>query len=166
MRSPIRAIVLPDWPLCPCPGLVGGRGASLSRLGHFGGSQAEGAVGCREPVPTAAVTGAAAQAPATAPTQWGPAVLDLRRNSLLIVKPETVLRWHRRGWRAYWSLHSNRQHRRSGRRPIPRELQALIVRMTAENRPLARMNRTSVKGGGAHHTPGMIRKRTCRVYSV
>ena len=23
------------------------------------------------------------------------------RNSLLIVKPETVLRWHRRGWRAY-----------------------------------------------------------------
>ena len=25
------------------------------------------------------------------------------RNSLLIVKPETVLRWHRRGWRAYWS---------------------------------------------------------------
>jgi len=25
------------------------------------------------------------------------------RNSLLIVKAETVLRWHRRGWRAYWS---------------------------------------------------------------
>jgi hypothetical protein len=25
------------------------------------------------------------------------------RNSPLIVKPETVLRWHRRGWRAYWS---------------------------------------------------------------
>jgi hypothetical protein len=24
------------------------------------------------------------------------------RNSLLIVKPETVLRWHRRGWRAYF----------------------------------------------------------------
>ena len=23
------------------------------------------------------------------------------RNSLLIVKPETVLRWHRRSWRAY-----------------------------------------------------------------
>jgi hypothetical protein len=56
------------------------------------------------------------------------------RNSLLIVKPETVLRRHRRGWRAYWSWRSNRQHRRSGRRPIPRELQALIGRMTAENR--------------------------------
>jgi putative transposase len=24
------------------------------------------------------------------------------RTSLLIVKPETVLRWHRRGWRSYW----------------------------------------------------------------
>jgi hypothetical protein len=33
------------------------------------------------------------------------------------VKPETVLRWHRRGWRAYWAWRSNRQHRSSGRRP-------------------------------------------------
>jgi hypothetical protein len=56
------------------------------------------------------------------------------RNSLLIVKPETVLRWHRRGWRAYWSWRSNRQRRRSGRQPIPEELQALIGRMAAENR--------------------------------
>ena len=29
------------------------------------------------------------------------------RNSLLIVKPETILRWHRRGWRAYWSWRSS-----------------------------------------------------------
>jgi transposase InsO family protein len=56
------------------------------------------------------------------------------RNSPLIVKPETVLRWHRRGWRAYWSWRSNRQRRRSGRQPIPQELQALIGRMAAENR--------------------------------
>jgi putative transposase len=56
------------------------------------------------------------------------------RNSLLIVKPETVLRWHRRGWRAYWSWRSSRQRRRSGRQPIPLELQALIRRMAAENR--------------------------------
>jgi len=41
------------------------------------------------------------------------------RNSLLIVKPETVLRWHRRGWRTYWSWRSNRQHRRIGRRRFP-----------------------------------------------
>ena len=43
------------------------------------------------------------------------------RNSLLIVSPETVLRWHRRGWRAYWSWRSNRGRRR-GRRPISQEL--------------------------------------------
>jgi len=24
------------------------------------------------------------------------------RTSLLVVKPETVLRWHRQGWRTYW----------------------------------------------------------------
>jgi hypothetical protein len=56
------------------------------------------------------------------------------RGSLLIVKPETVLRWHRQGWRAYWSWRSRRPRGRSGRRPIPQELQALIRRMTAENR--------------------------------
>jgi transposase InsO family protein len=54
--------------------------------------------------------------------------------SLLIVKPETVLRWHRRGWRAYWSWRSRRQRGRGGRRPIPTELQALIRRITTENR--------------------------------
>jgi putative transposase len=54
--------------------------------------------------------------------------------SLLIVKPETVLRWHRRGWRAYWSWRSRRQRGSGGRRPISPELQALIRRMTTENR--------------------------------
>jgi putative transposase len=56
------------------------------------------------------------------------------RGSPLIVKPETVLRWHRQGWRAYWSRRSRRQRGRSGGRPIPQELQVLIRRMTAENR--------------------------------
>ena len=31
------------------------------------------------------------------------------RTSLLIVKPETVLRWHRQGWRSYWRLRSSRR---------------------------------------------------------
>ena len=55
------------------------------------------------------------------------------RGSLLIVKPETVLRWHRRGWKAYWRWLS-RQSGKVGRRPIVRELRALIRRMAAENR--------------------------------
>jgi transposase InsO family protein len=56
------------------------------------------------------------------------------RSSLLIVKPETVLRWHRQGWRAYWSWRSQRGRRNIGRRPIPQSLQALIRWMTIENR--------------------------------
>src|SRR5215831_3933751 len=31
------------------------------------------------------------------------------RTSLLIVKPETVLRWHRQGWRTYWRSRSRRR---------------------------------------------------------
>ena len=53
--------------------------------------------------------------------------------SLLIVKPETVLRWHRHGWRTYWSRRSSRRGK-AGRHPIAQELQALIRRMAAENR--------------------------------
>jgi transposase InsO family protein len=55
------------------------------------------------------------------------------RNPLLIVKPETVLGWHRAGWRAYWRWRSSRQPR-GGRPAIREELQALIGRMAAENR--------------------------------
>jgi putative transposase len=55
------------------------------------------------------------------------------RTSLLIVKPETVLRWHRLGWRTYWRRHSGRTGR-PGRRPIAPELRTLICRMAMENR--------------------------------
>ena len=56
------------------------RSGSLSRLDHFGRSQAEGPAGCRESLPAAAVTGAAAQASAAALAQCGPTVLDLRQS--------------------------------------------------------------------------------------
>ena len=55
------------------------------------------------------------------------------RDSLLVVQPNTVLRWHRRGWRAYWRWRS-RPRRRGGRPPLPRALRALIRRMAVENR--------------------------------
>src|SRR5499427_8822860 len=54
------------------------------------------------------------------------------RTSVLIVKPETVLRWHRRGWRTYWCRRSSRKGK-PGRRPIAPELRTLIRRMTIEN---------------------------------
>jgi putative transposase len=54
------------------------------------------------------------------------------RRPLRIVRPETVLRWRRRGWRAYWTRLSHPPVKR-GRRPLPQELRALIRRMAAEN---------------------------------
>src|ERR1017187_3254437 len=50
------------------------------------------------------------------------------RDTLVVVRPETMLRWHRAGWKLYWRLKS-----RPGRPPIPLEIQALIRRMANEN---------------------------------
>ena len=50
------------------------------------------------------------------------------RSSLVVVKPATLLRWHRAGWRLLWRLKSQ-----PGRPAIPKELQALIRRMAQEN---------------------------------
>ncbi len=55
------------------------------------------------------------------------------RSSLLIVRPETVLGRHRRGWRAYWRWRS-RPRGIGGRRRIPLEPRTLIRCMAAENR--------------------------------
>jgi putative transposase len=54
------------------------------------------------------------------------------RGTLLVVKPETVLAWHRKGWKAYWRWRS-RAPAGSGRRPIRDELRLLIRRMASEN---------------------------------
>ena len=50
----------------------------------------------------------------------------------IIVTPETVVRWHRAGFRLYWRLIS-RVRGPVGRRPTPKELRELIFRMVAEN---------------------------------
>ena len=54
------------------------------------------------------------------------------RKSLVVVKPETVLGWHRKGWRAYWRWCS-RCRGKGGRRRIPPDLRVLIRRMASEN---------------------------------
>jgi putative transposase len=54
------------------------------------------------------------------------------RDALLIVQPDTVLRWHRTGWKAYWRWRS-RRCKRGGRRHISPELRELIRRMAREN---------------------------------
>jgi putative transposase len=50
------------------------------------------------------------------------------RSCLVVVRPETVVRWHRAGWRLLWHYKS-----RPGRPPIPLELRRLIRRMAIEN---------------------------------
>jgi putative transposase len=52
------------------------------------------------------------------------------KNVLLIVKPETVVGWHRTGFRLYWSCRSRRQ---PGRRKISNEVRELIHRLAQEN---------------------------------
>lgn len=50
------------------------------------------------------------------------------RDALAVVRPETMIRWHRAGWKLLWRLKS-----RPGRPSIPVEVQALIRRMANEN---------------------------------
>jgi transposase InsO family protein len=58
--------------------------------------------------------------------RWFPAILRV----LTIMRPETLVRWHRAGFRRYWRLKSRR---RGGRPPVETELRALIRRMSIEN---------------------------------
>ena len=54
------------------------------------------------------------------------------KGALVIVTPETVVRWHRAGFRLYWNWLS--RHRPVvGRKRISKELRDLIFRMVAEN---------------------------------
>ena len=58
--------------------------------------------------------------------RWFPAILRV----LTIMRPETLVRWHRAGFRRYWRWKSRR---RGGRPPVEAELRALIRRMSIEN---------------------------------
>src|SRR5215475_2679929 len=72
--------------------------------------------------------------------RWFPSVL----RAMIIIRPETVVRWHRAGVRRYWRWKS----RCAGGRPqIPAELRALIWRMSVDNRLW-----------GAPHTHGELLK--------
>ena len=50
--------------------------------------------------------------------------------AMLLVRPETLMRWHRAGFRRYWRWKS---YCHLGRPPIDGELQVLIRRMSREN---------------------------------
>jgi transposase InsO family protein len=58
--------------------------------------------------------------------RWFPSIL----NVLTIIRPETLVRWHRAGFRCYWRWKSRP---RGGRPLIEADLRALIRRMSVEN---------------------------------
>src|SRR3979411_289056 len=58
--------------------------------------------------------------------RWLPSILKV----VTIVQPETLVRWHRAGFRRYWRWKSNS---RGGRPPIDLELRTLIRQMSTEN---------------------------------
>ena len=58
--------------------------------------------------------------------RWFPSILQ----AFMIIRPETLLRWHRAGFRFYWRWKSRPL---GGRPPIDMELRVLIRRMSLEN---------------------------------
>jgi transposase InsO family protein len=52
-------------------------------------------------------------------------------SALVIVTPETVIRWHRKGFKLFWTWRSRR--RRPGRPTIDPEIRSLILRMAEAN---------------------------------
>ena len=54
------------------------------------------------------------------------------RKALILVQPDTVVRWHRAGFRLYWKWIS-RSRVRVGRRPTSKEIRELIFRIVAES---------------------------------
>ena len=58
--------------------------------------------------------------------RWFPSILQV----LPIIRPETLVRWHRAGFRRYWRWKSNE---RGGRPRIESELRAMIRQMSTEN---------------------------------
>ena len=75
--------------------------------------------------------------PACGPYECGMIValssrLEHWQSALVLVKPETVLRWHREGFRLFWKHRS-----KSAKRPqprVPQETIALIRQMPRDNR--------------------------------
>src|SRR4051794_29082503 len=54
--------------------------------------------------------------------RWFPSILQV----IHIIRPETLIRWHRTGFRSYWRY-------RGGRPQVDTELRALIAQMSFEN---------------------------------
>ena len=74
-------------------------------------------------------------------------------HALFLVQPETVLRWHRTGFKMYWTWLSRHQAP-AGRNCISKELRELIFRMVTENSTWGAPSHASNRGGS--NTPTMV----------
>jgi transposase InsO family protein len=54
------------------------------------------------------------------------------KRELILVQPETVVRWHKAGFKLYWTWLSRRR-KRAGRKCVSKDLRELIFRMVAKN---------------------------------
>ena len=61
---------------------------------------------------------------------WVSRVWSDWRAALVLVKPDTVVGWHRRGFRLFWTWKSRR---RTGRPSVPADVSALIRTMSDAN---------------------------------
>src|SRR5712664_1494489 len=83
------------------------------------------------------------------------------REALHVVQPQTVIRWHRQGFRAFWNRKSRRG--RTGRPPVDSEIAKLVRTMALANpllgaphswrAPQARARRLTTHGWSAHASP-------------
>ena len=69
------------------------------------------------------------------------------RSALVLVRPETVIRWHRKAFRGYWRWISKPG---PGRPPISEETKVLIARMATENGWRARKVQAELSKLGIH----------------
>ncbi len=78
--------------------------------------------------------------------------------ALVIVKPETVIRWHRQGFKLYWRWRF--RPKRLGRPTIPREHIEFIMRMSRDNPSWGedKINEELRVKFGVSHSTSTIRK--------
>src|SRR5213082_1508826 len=81
---------------------------------------------------------------------------------LIAVTPETVVRWHKAGFRLYWKLIS-KVRRPIGRRQTSKEVRELIFRMVVENPTWGDPNQRSVAKTSEFPYPQYIHVRCARV---
>lgn len=53
------------------------------------------------------------------------------KDALIIVKPDTVVRWHRKGFKSFWKWKS--RYKGPGRPPVDSEIRRLVVEMAMDN---------------------------------